>query len=365
MISTTGSVVKPLGRKTILRKLNLNTQYPGVKFRLNSRNMVIMELDHWAHPDKQTQEWEDLARAEMPSEVEFRREHKRDWTSASGKTYFPEYARKKEHYARRVGGLLDAPVARGWDFGYWGLACAWMQYSSKFDRVAILRELFAVEWNTDDFGMAVKYFSGHASLESLRDFPKAFDHVHEYAVMSEKRPDIYPPAPWFPSPLEEPIVFWDFSGPEATAVRPLENERGERTDQEILMGLGIHLSIHGSRIKSRERVWRRLMRDREDGKPGLWVDPSCRILHMALGGRLVRKEATEANPTPEEHKKDGLTDHLYEAASYAIIEICPALEKRFQDKIHQDHRPAFHDTRRNRRGARQRLLPRRTLRRRR
>lgn len=364
MRSSSGSVTKPLTNNQILKKLKLDPDWPGTKFRLNSRGMVIFELDHWAHPDKQTQEWEDRALEDMPTAVEFRREHKRDWTSASGTTYFPEYAKRKEHFARRVNGLLSAPVARGWDFGYWGWACVWMQYSKQYDRVAVLRELFATEWNTDEFAMCVKYFSGQCALEELRDFPPAFDYVHEYEEMTMKRPDIYPPGPWFPNPLEaeEPIIFHDFAGPEATAVKTVVTEKGERTDKEILEGLGIGLYIHGTRIQARERVWRRLMRDREDGKPGLWVDPSCRILHRALGGALIRKEATPAKPTPEEHKKDGLTDHIYEGASYAIIEICPAIEKKFLEKMSIDEVIPYHDTSRSRKRGRQRILPRRTMR---
>ena len=341
-----GTLLPVLKTEEIFEKLELETalHYPGANFRPNSRNFVIFELDQWAHPDKQTTEWEEQARAEM-SEVEFRREHKRDWTSAAGKSYMPEFARNKEHFIREAKGLINAPVIRGWDFGFGGgFACIWMQYSEKDDRVVILRELYQPGINTDEFGMLVRYFSGQAPLDMLRDYRRSWEFIQEYQDISAKRPELYPPGPWFTPSYENPQIFYDFSGPEATNVRPIETESGDRTDQEILKSVGIYISIHGTRIEARDRIWRRMMRDGPDGKPLLWVSRCCRILLKGLGGGLVFKKPTPNDPHPEKYLKDGLTDHVFEAASYAIIEVVPSVDQKRRKTMDPEiTRVPYHD----------------------
>jgi len=79
---------------------------------------IVIEVDYFANPDKD-EEWATKARAKMPSETAFRRELCRDWTSAAGDAFYPEFRDKKERFVFVCKGMLDAPIYRGWDFG-WG-----------------------------------------------------------------------------------------------------------------------------------------------------------------------------------------------------------------------------------------------------
>ena len=103
----------------------------GFSIRRTSRGWLVVEIDPWANP-KKDEAWLEQRRRRAVSEVAFRREHLRDWTSAGGLSFYPEFMERPGRYIRRAPGLIDGlPVIRGWDFGYRRPALVWLQYSPR------------------------------------------------------------------------------------------------------------------------------------------------------------------------------------------------------------------------------------------
>jgi hypothetical protein len=258
------------------------------------------------------------------SEVAYRREYLRDWTSAGGQSFYPEFMERPQRYILRAPGLIQGqPVVRGWDFGYRRPACVWLQYSPMSGRVWVLRELLGQNVDTHSFRDLVLYLSGERSMDYLLKRPVAVEWVN--ALRANPR---LPSPPWFDL-TGEPIQFIDYAGPEALQRRAaVEGEDSARVDSEILGEEGIRLGVYHVTVKAREKIVRRLLMTKPDGHPGLIVDPSCRDLALGLGGRIVFAKATPEDPLPAGPKKDGYYEHLHDALGYALCNVVPATEER-------------------------------------
>jgi hypothetical protein len=302
---------------------------PGLGVRRTARGWVVIEIDPWANPAKD-EAWLDQKRRSAVSEVAFRREYLRDWMSAAGQSFYPEFMERPERYIRAATGLLrDLPVIRGWDFGYRRPACVWLQFSPKSGRVWVLRELLGQNIDTHSFRDLVLYLSGERDIEFLKRRPKAIERVN--AIREDRR---LPPPPWFDG-SGGPVHFIDYAGPEALQRRAaVEGEDAARADAEVLAQEGIRLGVYHTTVKAREQICRRLLLTRPDGHPGMLLDPACRDLVLGLGGRIAYKRPTRDNPMPDEPAKDGYYEHLHDALGYALVNVVPVAEELPSAPVH-------------------------------
>jgi hypothetical protein len=295
---------------------------PGFKVeRRAARNITLATIHYTAHPHKRDPAWAAEGRKAYPSEVRWKREMEMDWTSREGEPFFPEFAARPQRYLRPLPYLVPGlPVYRGWDFGTRHPACVWFQ-RGRNGRVWFGRELLGVNIDPYSFRDLVRFISGDIPEEALEHRPRAMEHVRAI----RENPEAYSP-PFFAQP---PTIRWaDYAGHEALQMRwQVENQPKTTCDQEILAEVGIELQPHYTTTEAKEHVWRRLMHTMADGGPGCYVDPiGCPILAQALGGGLVYAKGTKENPAPDTVQKDEYFSHLWEAASYPLVNAAPVTE---------------------------------------
>lgn len=312
----------------------------GVKVRRTPRGIVVFELDYVADPAKCDPAWAAAMRLKMPSDKEWRREFLRDWTSAAGDAFYPEFGLEPHRFIRRAPLVLDLPVCRGWDLGYRHPACVWFQRAPRSGRVWVLREIMPENIDTHSFRDLVLYLSGQRTLEQLQGRPAALAWVKK--IQDDPR---LPSPPWFEAPASGPIRWLDFSGPEALKVSAtVEGETKERTDKAILEAEGIRLECFSMPISARESVIRRLLHTAPDGFPAVLFDPACPILIEGMNGGIAYPRPTKTNPDPREPDKDGYYEHLHDALGYALVNVVPAVPdaevRRQPDRtVYQNRRP--------------------------
>lgn len=296
----------------------------GFYVRYNkAKNVTVIELDYYADPRKDAK-WAAEKEASYPNKSYWKREFCRDWSTAKGDVFFPEFVANPEKFIKRMPGLMNRPVYRGWDFGYRKPACVWFQYDPTIGRVWLLRELLPEYIDTHAFRDLILYLSGQLPLEVLVE-RKRTRALHYVDLI--RRADHLPDPPWF-EPSINPIQFIDYGGHEATEVSAkVEGQHAERTDRDILAAGGINLSCHFVTPDAGEKVYRRLLADRPDGMPGLMFDPACRMLIQGFGGGLSYQRGTKDNPMRETLFKDGLYENLFDAGKYGIVNVVPAVEE--------------------------------------
>lgn len=293
----------------------------GFKTRWTSRDFLVLELDYVADPAKD-EAWAQQELNDSPSYKAFRREYLRDWESASGDTFYPEFDLFDEKKPSAIviparGVIRNKPIVRGWDFGRHA-ACIWLQYDDEADRVYVLRELMTEGLGADSFRDLVMFLSGQIGEREL-------DHKALLWLGRLRKDKRYPPPPWF-QPDGQPLRFLDFAGHEATQERAeVSSQTKEKSSKEILAAGGIMLHSPFVTVRARENVMRRLLKWRPDQYPGILFDPACPILIAGMKGGIAYPEGTKANPEPEEPKKDGYYDHLHDAAGYALVNTVPAV----------------------------------------
>ncbi|MFW9893899.1 MAG: hypothetical protein ACFFFO_16965, partial [Candidatus Thorarchaeota archaeon] len=264
--------------------------------------------------DKRSKAWRIAERKKYKNERDWRRQMMRDWTTAAGEAFYPEFQADPKKYVHRITHLLNVPMVRGWDFGFRMPACCFMQAAPN-GRVAIIREVMPDNINTWNFRDLVRYLSGQIPFEELQEKKRirAMQWVN-YIKESKWLPD----PPWF----QPGMYFMDYSGPECYKVSDLEQEGKARNVFDIMGEGGIHLNVFSARPSAREEVFRNLMQMRDDGLPGLLLDPTCRWLISGLaGGIAYPKKGSIKNPLPDEPAKDGFFEHLHDAAGYALVNI--------------------------------------------
>lgn len=299
------------------------TDIPGFVVRQTPADIVVVELDYFADPDKSTPEWLAKARKAYPNERDFRREFLRDWTASSGENFYPEYHQfggDKRYVIPSAGLLQDVPIERGWDFGFRNPACVWLQVAPQDKRVWVLRSIMAENIDTYSFRDLVLYLSGQLPIEALG--PRALTWVQK--IREDNR---MPNPPWFGATGATPLRFRDWAGPEANHITPtVDAETKERTDAQVLESAGVYLQIMAGPVRARENVMRRLMQVRADGWPGIVIDPSNVILLNGLRGGIAYPKGTATNPQPQEPVKDGYYEHIHDALGYALVGTVPVAE---------------------------------------
>lgn len=306
------------------------------KTRITPHSRVkVVEIDYRADPGKRSPEWEAETRRKLITDRAWRREMGRDWTLGEGDSFYPEFELfgGRKVYVRKIPGLINGPVYRGWDFGFRKPACCWFQYSAKSDTVYVLREWSPEDISTHTMADIVKYLSGQLDMERLTpDGMKWLERIH-----ADKT---FPPTPWFPR-LARPIQFLDFAGPEVTKISPqVEADKKEKTDYQILQSKGINIQWDSVSPSAREEVIRRLLRLRRcsieahkvqsgpgcKGHPGMYLDPACYTLIRGLSGGITYPEPTKMKPTPTDPQKDKFFEHIHDAFGYGVTQIVPAAD---------------------------------------
>jgi hypothetical protein len=284
----------------------------GFTLRQNSKGYAIVELDYWAHPEKREKGWIEAEEKRYPNIRQFRREILRDWTTAPGQAFYPEFQENTERYIYSLGGLLDGqPVFRGFDFGFHRPACVWAQVT-KGGRIGFLREYCAANTDSHNFRDLVRYLSGEVPLEYLLEHKRtrALHHVQEI-----RKDKVYPNPPWFSG-----VEHWsDHSGHEGNMGHSILSEKRERNDVQVFASGGVYIQHQYVHVNTREYVFRRLLGVARDGHPLLVIDPACKNLIAAFSGGLAYPLPTPATPQPTDPQKDGWYDNFHDAGGYAAI----------------------------------------------
>lgn len=304
---------------------------PGLRVRntppeSDQPGWTIVTLDYWADPSHDDA-WRLQAEKGYTDKRKFRREILRDWGSAAGLPFYPEWTDtggKRMHVLRIPGLIPGAPIVRGWDFGIRNPACMWLQYDPSKRRVIYLRELSLQGIGTHAFADLVAYFSGQLGEDQLTPY------VRQWARNLQSNPRYA--TPFFTPVPGSPLQFLDWSGHEATQPRAeVADETPEKTSADILASKGIYLNIQYGAVRSGHEILRELLRVRDDGWPGALVDPHCKLWIEALDGALTFKKGTAENPFVEEVKKDGIYSHVHEAALYplpSLVDLAEAGQRR-------------------------------------
>lgn len=285
----------------------------GCASRVTPRGIKVVELDYWADPGRD-EAWKDKEKIKY-SEKDWRRENLRDWTSAEGDIFYPEWNDNggKPKYVVPLPRLAKLPIVRSFDFGFRRPACTWLQYSPGSDRVWVVREFMPHDLGTHDFRDAVQFLSGQFDYSGLT--PRARDWVDLYAGKQDA-----PQPPWFASTSD----FFDVSGPESyrtesSAIRATE----EANAAQVFANGGIYLNMVDPPVKARTDVIRRLLKLRPDGFGGILLDPQCEELIEAFNGALAFERSTKDNPIPTKPRKDGHYENLHDALGYGIVSVVP------------------------------------------
>lgn len=285
----------------------------GCNAFVTPRGIKVVELDYWADPDR-GEAWRDREKIKY-SEKDWRRENLRDWTSAEGDVFYPEWNDNggREKYVVPLLRLAKLPIVRSFDFGFRRPACTWLQYSPASDRVWVVREFMPHDLGTHDFRDAVQFLSGRFDYSGLT--PRARDWVDLYAGKRGA-----PQPPWFASTTD----FFDVSGPEsyrteASAIRATE----EANAAQVFANGEIFLNMVDPPVKARFDVIRRLLKMRPDGWPGILVDPQCEEIIEMFNGALAFERSTKENPIPTKPRKDGHYENIHDALGYGIIAVVP------------------------------------------
>jgi len=292
----------------------------GFNVRRNSSGYAIVEVDLEADPDKRSPAFIEELHRRQPNQREFEREFKRNWTIAAGESFYPEFVNNgaEKAYVQPIAHLIAGPIFRAWDFGFRRPACVWFQVDPETERVWVIRELLASNINTWAFADLVLYLSGEIGLHELSEDTEQDVMKWVDRICGDER---LPNAPWFEW-AGIPPRFVDLCGPEVSKMNShFDKDSKENTDAEILEGRGIFVSITSAQWQARENVMRKLLRVKEDGYPGLLVDPCCRILVEALGGALCYALPSLSNPMPDAPAKNGTHDNIHDALSYGLVQV--------------------------------------------
>jgi hypothetical protein len=277
-----------------------------------------LALDYFADPAKDA-EWLAGERKRYRDERKFRRENLRDWTSAAGTPFYPEWGDhggEAAHVREAPGLLRGQPIVRGWDFGQVHPACVWMQYDPAARRLWFLRELMLTNIPGPSFCDIVLCLSGQLSPDDLSIYARQWVRQIEADTGLE--------APWFAQTGATPIQFLDWAGHEALQERAeVAEDSEERSSAQILAARGVYLETNYGAVRSGHQIMRDLLCAQEDGQPGAFFDPACRILIKGISGHITYANPTPSNPVQEKIRKDGYYDHLHEAALYPLPSLVP------------------------------------------
>jgi hypothetical protein len=290
----------------------------GISLRRNeSKNVTIVRIEHIADPAKRSPEWEREAAKPYPSMADFRREMKIDRSSNAGRPFYPGFAENPKRYVKAIPHLLDYPIIRGWDAGRRNPACCWIQYNRRQRRVWVIRELSPNDADMFVFRDLVKYLSGQLAYDSLLAHNTPSGSNRAYEILNELKQDAdYPAQPWFTGKHS----FVDCGGHEFVRPGPGLTKAGEPQVAAEILALGdIFIQPPYSFKKSRYEIIRGLSKIRNDGLPGMFIDPACPFLIRGFTqGGIVYAKGTDKNPDPNEPAVSEWS-HIHDALGYALV----------------------------------------------
>lgn len=288
----------------------------GLTARTTGAGHRVLTLDYTADPKKRDPRFAERMRVAV-GDKEWRREFCRDWHSASGLGFYPEFTEiGRERFVFRSPGLInEQPVYRGLDLGYRAPVCIWFQYSPATDRVWVLREFYPRMLAAHPFRDAVLYLSGQAELASVHE--QAIGWIDAYANTTDM-----PKPPWF----APGTAFESLSGPEANRVESIAaRDPEEATAARVFAARDLTLSIQAGPVRARSEVLRRLLTLRSDGFPGILIDPACPATIAMLDGGLVYPPDRGQRIGGENPRKDGINDNVHDALTYGLVGVVPSV----------------------------------------
>lgn len=255
----------------------------------NEKGWRVIALHHSADPDKRPdnlvgQDWIKQAKGAMPSERDWRREYDLDFTVSAGEPFFATFNRAT--HVRPCKYDPSLPLLRGWDFGRAHPACVW----SQLGRDGILRVLYSyMGTNVNLFKFAPLVIS-----ETNARFPGA-------------------------------KVVTDYGDPAGAQ----ETDKGSST-AILFIEFGITINHRFSYIEEGLKMIEQRLIVREDGNPGLLIDPINKdLIDGFAGGYELDSQAiakTDAVKLLSRPKKDGYFDHLMDALRYTFVNLFTMME---------------------------------------
>jgi hypothetical protein len=294
----------------------VSSPLPGYRAYTTPRGLRIVEIDYWANPSHDGK-WAAEQRPLHATNKDWRREMERDWSSPAGEPYFPVFSQiGREMYEHLQKQFVDQwPIFRSYDFGRRRPAAVWFQYSPSQDRVIAYREFMPRDLQTHEFRDAVRFLSGQLEEKDLKsDFAR--QAIDQYAA----RPSgAHCPPPWFPPGT----MFMDFTGHEAMQGQANAPKREEAVVADIFAAGDIHLNIRYFQVLGRNRIIDRLLLVKEDGWPGVLIDPQMEESLEGFDGAWAYPEKTKAVPVPTKPRDDGHFINLLDAWGYGIASVVP------------------------------------------
>lgn len=322
---------------------------PGFEVKVTERNHTVVKIHYTADEAKRSGPGLAKMRADQPDEARFRREYEIDWSIRSGDAYYQVISTNPKRFIRRAPGLIrNRPVIRGWDFGGRHPACVWMQVDPNY-RVWILRELMAGDCDTYQFRDVVMYLSGQMPYDTLvqRRHEKALAIVENIrtgrTAYHMDLPEYARQTPWF-----EDGHYQDWTGHEGNISSGLVKAGEARTPCEILEAEGLAVQPRYVGVEGREDVLRGLLLTRQDGNPGLLLDPACPILIEAFSGGITYELGKKHVEVPDGiaasrdvPAKHPWFSHLHEAAGYGIVNTVPVALTHVVESADMDQRGEY------------------------
>ena len=306
-------------------------------FKSSTRDILVIRLDPEARPDQRSPDWAEKTAAKYPSRQEFMREQGHGWEYSTGLAFYPEWNERGETcYVQKIETLMDDYVYRGWDFGHRFPSCAWCQWDSKNRRLFVIRSILPTKdaklhIPTSSFRDLVKYLSGEIPVEDIADDDTIMEWLGNIEGM-----DLVPTPPWF----GEGTRFVDFAGHEALKEEAqVSKESADRNHAAILQTGGVTLNPLYSTVKARETAMRDLLSIREDGWPGLIVDPSNVQFIEGMRGGFSYPKASKAVPLPTKVRKDGYYDNVHDSVGYVAVQVIKIEPSRaYGSRVPERHR---------------------------
>lgn len=261
----------------------METLLKGLSLKKNQNGFWVLFCHYSADPDKDPERngkaWYEEARKGLSPE-QWEQEYEINFFAKLGKRVFPEF--RKEVHVREVRFNRHSPLYLGWDFGFHHPAVVMCQIDQE-DRLIVLREILGESINLYSFIEKFVY----PEIERLGI------EIVSHAGRREPNHNI--------------ISFCDPAGVQRV-------DSSTSSSVEIIRSYGFKKVQYDKKsVEYGIDVIRRLLMLRNDGTPGMYVHPSCRLLIEGFLGGYHYKEDEDV---PE---KDGLYDHLFDALRYLVI----------------------------------------------
>lgn len=287
----------------------------------NAGGIQLIALHYTADQEKRTPEYQQELRKGYTNAKFYRQENELDFSLQPGDAVYSNEFNENLHILKEAYKVdPNAPIYRGWDFGYNGQAVSFFQHNKRgqlvwFDQVFLQR--VALPTVCQEVLKRTLLHLGRSVSEDLKvDVEKPLldleGNVIEMARYSERRLQ-----------AGTALVF-DYGDPSAEA----KNTEG-KTDRETLATFGIDLRTKPTTNRKRDLVEniRTLLLPRSDGSPALLVadGPAVEMRYIIEGfkGGYHYPEHHAGRADKHLPQKDGFYDHMFDCAQYAVDWVRP------------------------------------------